>query len=233
MELPVWCYLSSSHPWLELPASVGIRSFASNQAAFFSLSSKNPGDWGGEKPGRYLKSEQWTPWHIFKYYFFNQQGHSHLFTCLHQGPVPWQPKQLFCQGENHLGRNKFLFALQKGGFTFCPRANIMQLNNSNLIKSSFTLFRINHRHPFSSSLPSFNFPWCLRWAKCFFQQKVSEEVSLQFQKRHSLEISFVESNCIPHPLLWFRCLMSAKVQGIDFLISASPCRLHVRITRKF
>lgn len=148
-----------------------------------------------QKPGRYLKSEQWTLWYIFKYYFFNQQGHSHLFTCLHQGPVPWQPKQLFCQGENHLRRNKFLFALQKGGFTFCPRANIIQL------KSSFTLFRINHRHPFSSSLPSFNFLWRLWWAKCFFQQKVSEEVYLQFQKRHSLEISFVESNCIPHPLL--------------------------------
>lgn len=49
IDLPVWCYLSSSHPGLELPVSVRIKSFASNQAAFFSLSSKNPGDRGGTK----------------------------------------------------------------------------------------------------------------------------------------------------------------------------------------
>lgn len=104
MDLPVWCYLSSRIILgLSFLLLLGLGALPLIWLHSLACHQRIQGVEGEQKPGRHLKSEQWIPWHIFKYYFFNQQGHSHLFTCLHQGPVPWQPKQLFCQGEKSPG----------------------------------------------------------------------------------------------------------------------------------
>lgn len=108
---------------LGLQASVGIRSFASSQAVFFSLPSKEPGDQGGAK-GREEPRARAVNTLTHLYMLFLQSAGSFIPLYLRL-PSPLPTKAAFLPTENHLEEKTFLFALKKGEFTSCSRTVIL------------------------------------------------------------------------------------------------------------
>lgn len=117
-----------SNPQLGLQASVGIRSFASNQAVFFSLPSKEPEDQGGAK-GREEPSARAVNTLTHLYMLLLQLAGSFISLYLRfSRPLPTKAAFL-ANRKSSRGKNKFLFALRKGEFTFLlMNSDIIQLN---------------------------------------------------------------------------------------------------------